>query len=116
MTVVGLAGLLTVAAFTDTLGALTTIEEVLLGLTLIVVDVFAWRYPEEFVSTPRTEAIALAVVWTAGIVFGLYASEALAVMVWTLVGTLSGLVALVVGRPRVLARLVARVKNSDPTR
>jgi hypothetical protein len=117
VTVVGLAGLLTVVALTGTAGALVSIDEAFYGFALTVaVAAFAWRYPDELVSTPRTEAVALAVVWAAGGVFGLYAPDALAVMVWTLVATLLGLVSLVVGRPRTLARLVARVEHAESDR
>jgi hypothetical protein len=117
VTVVGLAGLLTVVALTGTAGALVSIDGAFYGFALAVaVAVFAWRYPDELVSTPRTEATALVVVWAAGGVFGLYAPDALAVMVWTLVATLLGLVSLVVGRPRALARLAARVEHAESDR
>lgn len=117
VTVVGLVGLSGIATATDTLGALLAVREALFGLALSVgVAAFAWRYPAEFVSTPRVEAIALAVVWAAGALFALYAPDSLAVMVWTLVGTLLGLLAVLFGRPRRLARLAARVEHAESDR
>ncbi len=113
VTAVGLAGLLGIAALTDTLAALVAVEAALAGFALsVAVALFAWRYPDELVSTPRTEAVALAVVLVAGGLFGVYAPEALATAVWVLLWTLLGLVVLIVGRPRALARRVARVEDA----
>jgi len=114
VTLLGLAGLLAVAAATGSLGALASVGAVATGLALAVaVTAFAWRCPDELVSTPRSEATALVVVWATGVLFGLYAPEALAVAVWVLASTLAGLVVLLVGRPASLARLLARVERSD---
>jgi hypothetical protein len=111
VTVIGLLGLLVVALYTQTLGALLTAEGALAGLAVsIAVSLFAWRYPDEFVSTPRVELGALAFVLIVGVLFGLYAPEALVVAIWVLGWTLCGLAVLVVGRPKALARLVARIE------
>jgi len=117
VTIVGLAGLLVTAALTGSLAGLVTVDGAVLGLVLSgAVAAFAWRYPDEFVSTPRSEAIALVVAWTAGVMFGLYAPEFLVVSIWVLVWTVGGLAVLVVGRPKRLARIVARVERSSSPR
>jgi hypothetical protein len=50
----------------------------LVALTLIVVvGILAWRYPDDFGSAPRAEAVALAVAWVASATFVLYSSHSI---------------------------------------
>jgi hypothetical protein len=117
VTSLGLSGLLGIALFTETLWALATLDGALVGLAVsIVVSVFAWRYPDEFVSTPRAEAGALAFVLISGVMFGLHAPALLAVMVWVLVWTCCGLAVVTVGRPTALAQVLQRVEDGQTPR
>jgi hypothetical protein len=117
VTSLGLSGLLGIALFTETLWALATLDGALVGLAVsIVVSVFAWRYPDEFVSTPRAEAGALAFVLISGVMFGLHAPALLAVMMWVLVWTCCGLAVVTVGRPTALAQVLQRVEDGQTPR
>jgi hypothetical protein len=112
VTAAGLLGFLVVAAATGTLDAVASPVAAAVGLGLAAaLGVGSVLFPRERRLSARAEVLALVVGLAVGVLAAAFAPATFGAMTWVLAGTLVPLAVLAAGRPRALARVLARAER-----